>query len=137
MKANLIEMEGFLRGKCLPGDMLVNETNAQYLVRKFAEAEGKCAALAAEVEAVKSAHQDAVDTIMYTSKRTGVLYTEKTIQMSCKTPETDAFLAEVRAQGVDSAIEHLTKKFEGTGQIGVPVMALEWKAQEIRQEAAQ
>lgn len=48
MKANLIEMEGFLRGKCLPGDMLVNETNAEYLVRKFAESEAKYAALAAE-----------------------------------------------------------------------------------------
>lgn len=44
----LFEMEGFLRGKCLPGDMKVNETNAEYLVRKFAEAESKCAALAAE-----------------------------------------------------------------------------------------
>ncbi|MDK1334186.1 hypothetical protein QMS67_05020 [Cronobacter turicensis] len=33
----LYEMEGFLRGKCLPGDLLVNETNAQYLVRKFTE----------------------------------------------------------------------------------------------------
>ena len=52
-----------------------------------------------------------------------------------ETPSTDAFLAEVRAQGVDAAIEHLTKKFEGTGQIGVPVMALEWLAKEIRQDA--
>ncbi|NEG91051.1 hypothetical protein [Leclercia adecarboxylata] len=52
-----------------------------------------------------------------------------------ETPATDAFLAEVRAQGVDAAIEHLTKKFEGTGQIGVPVMALEWLAKEIRQDA--
>lgn len=33
------EMEGFLRGKCLPGDMKVNESNAQYLVRKFSEFE--------------------------------------------------------------------------------------------------
>ncbi|MDN4198362.1 hypothetical protein OA787_26980, partial [Citrobacter freundii] len=48
------------------------------------------------------------------------------------TPATDSFLAEVRAQGVDAAIEHLSKKFEGTGRIGVPVMALEWLAQEIR-----
>lgn len=37
MKINLIEMEAFLRGKCLPGDMKVNETNAEYLVRKFSE----------------------------------------------------------------------------------------------------
>lgn len=59
---NVYEMEGFLRGKCLPGDMKVNESDAQYLVRKFSElqsqnadmsvhlanAESKCAALAAE-----------------------------------------------------------------------------------------
>ncbi|MFP2377800.1 hypothetical protein ACLEUY_16880 [Enterobacter ludwigii] len=49
-----------------------------------------------------------------------------------QTPATDAFLAEVRAQGVDVAIEHLINKFEGTGRIGVPVMALEWLAQELR-----
>lgn len=100
---SLIEMDGFLKGKCIPSDLKVNETNAEYLVRKFAEAEAKCAALAAEVEAVKSAHQDAVNTIMCTANRTGVLYTEKAIQMSCKTPATDAFLSEVRAQGVDMA----------------------------------
>lgn len=29
------EMEGFLRGKCVPGDLKVNETNAEYLVRKL------------------------------------------------------------------------------------------------------
>lgn len=51
---------------------------------------------------------------------------------SIKTPATDAFLAEVRAQGVDVAIEHLINKFEGTGRIGVPVMALEWLAKELR-----
>ncbi|HAX9200116.1 TPA: hypothetical protein JTD66_000942 [Escherichia coli] len=103
---SLIEMDGFLKGKCIPSDLKVNETNAEYLVRKFAEAEAKCAALAAEVEAVKSAHQDAVNTIMYAANRTGVLYTEKAIQMSCKTPATDAFLAEVRAQGVEMMREH-------------------------------
>ena len=49
-----------------------------------------------------------------------------------ETPATDAFLAEVRAQGVDVAIEHLINKFEDTGHIGAPVMALEWLAQELR-----
>lgn len=44
----LYEMEGFLRGKCIPGDLKVNETNAEYLVRKFSEAEAKISALAAE-----------------------------------------------------------------------------------------
>jgi len=52
-------------------------------------------------------------------------------------PATDSYLAEVRAQGVDAAIEYLSKKFEGTGHIGVPVMALEWLAQELRKGAAQ
>lgn len=52
------------------------------------------------------------------------------------TPATDAFLSEVRAQGVDAAIEHLNKKFAGTGHIGVPVMSLEWLAQELRKGAA-
>lgn len=46
-------------------------------------------------------------------------------------------LAEVRAQGVDAAIEHLHKKFEGTGNIGVPVMALEYFAAQLRKGAAQ
>lgn len=53
-----------------------------------------------------------------------------------ETPATDAFLAEVRASGVDAAIEHLHKKFGGTGHIGVSVMALEWLAQEIRKGGA-
>lgn len=42
---SLIEMDGFLKGKCIPSDLKVNETNAEYLVRKFAEAEAKCAEL--------------------------------------------------------------------------------------------
>ncbi|MEF6475149.1 hypothetical protein ACPXB7_12560 [Escherichia coli] len=57
-------------------------------------------------------------------------YRAKSLQSD--TPATDAFLAEVRAQGVDAAIEHLHKKFEGTGHIGVPVMALEYLAAELR-----
>lgn len=52
----LIEMDGFLKGKCIPRDLKVNETNAEYLVRKFAEAEAKCAALAAENAGLKAGH---------------------------------------------------------------------------------
>lgn len=37
MRMNVFEMEGFLRGKCVPRDLTVNETNAEYLVRKFDE----------------------------------------------------------------------------------------------------
>ena len=32
MRMNVFEMEGFLRGKCVPRDLKVNETNAEYLV---------------------------------------------------------------------------------------------------------
>lgn len=38
---SLIEMDGFLKGKCIPRDLKVNETSAEYLLRKFAELESK------------------------------------------------------------------------------------------------
>lgn len=50
---NVYEMEGFLRGKCLPGDLRVNESNAEYLVRKLralSELQGEVTALAATLE---------------------------------------------------------------------------------------
>ncbi|EAN6151391.1 hypothetical protein BBN39_001973 [Salmonella enterica subsp. diarizonae serovar 53:z10:z] len=48
----LYEMEGFLRGKCIPGDLKVNETNAEYLVRKFSEADDRCASLSAKLSMI-------------------------------------------------------------------------------------
>ncbi|WP_269564536.1 hypothetical protein [Kosakonia radicincitans] len=54
-----------------------------------------------------------------------------------KTPATDTFLASMRAEGVDMAIQHLHSKFEGTGNIGVPVMALEWLAAQLRSQSEQ
>ncbi|HHB2143073.1 TPA: hypothetical protein ACN8NH_002282 [Escherichia albertii] len=53
---SLIEMDGFLKGKCIPRDLKVNETNAEYLVRKFAEAEAKISALTED-------HQKAIESI--------------------------------------------------------------------------
>ncbi len=50
---NVYEMEGFLRGKCLPGDLKVNESNAEYLVRKLSavsELQGEVRALVATLE---------------------------------------------------------------------------------------
>ncbi|HAH7710207.1 hypothetical protein ODW10_09490 [Escherichia coli] len=38
---SIIEMDGFLKGKCIPRDLKVNETNAEYLARKFGELESK------------------------------------------------------------------------------------------------
>ncbi|WP_229988323.1 hypothetical protein [Escherichia coli] len=115
----LIEMDGFLKGKCIPSDLKVNETNAEYLVRKFAEAEAKCAALAAENARLKSAHPqpfgpemmkaiDAYEKYQDEVPETGMLNAFFILRDSIRvdTPATDAFLAEVRAQGVEMMREH-------------------------------
>ncbi|HCW1469335.1 TPA: hNH endonuclease [Escherichia coli] len=81
---SLIEMDGFLKGQCIPSDLKVNETNAEYLVRKFGELESKletalrecrsagitidnleakCAALAAENAGLKSGAMDEIKVI--------------------------------------------------------------------------
>ncbi|ENX6997757.1 hypothetical protein ACFRZT_003956 [Escherichia coli] len=104
---SLIEMDGFLKGKCIPSDLKVNETNAEYLVRKFAEAEAKCAALAAENAALKKFCKDAAFDADYEAElgmeRGGFSDALNDIE----TTATDAFLAEVRAQGVEMFADHL------------------------------
>ncbi|HFI7041497.1 TPA: hypothetical protein ACGSMJ_000448 [Escherichia coli] len=111
---SLIEMDGFLKGKCIPSDLKVNETNAEYLVRKFAEAEAKCAALAAENAGLKSGAMDEIKVInrggqAYCVKdgvRVNPMYARgwndyRAKSLQSAPPATDAFLAEVRAQGVE------------------------------------
>ncbi|EBS3865962.1 Eae-like protein [Salmonella enterica subsp. enterica serovar Kimberley] len=118
----LIEMDGFLKGKCIPQDLKVNETNAEYLVRKFAEAEAKISALAEDHQraiesikqadsAVKLAHEkfSALASENAALKKSEVEFNEY-CRRECEdvgdtwvddfteTPATDAFLAEVRAQ---------------------------------------
>ncbi|ENJ8581509.1 TPA: hypothetical protein SCR41_003867 [Escherichia coli] len=102
---SLIEMDGFLKGKCIPRDLKVNETNAEYLVRKFAEAEAKCAALAAESAGMKKFCKDAAFDADYEAELGMERGGFSDALNEIKTPATDAFLAEVRAQGVDAAIE--------------------------------
>lgn len=74
---------------------------------QLANAESKCRELAAELHSVKSAHQDAVGTIMNTASRGVAIYTKKPIQISVTTPIYDAFQAEVRAQGVEMYADNL------------------------------
>ena len=94
----LFEMEGFLRGKCIPRDLKVNETNAEYLVRKFAEADAMCAALAAEKE--KFAVECAATKIAIAYLKSG------RHDFTLNTPATEAFLAEVRAHDLNAFIRH-------------------------------
>jgi hypothetical protein len=49
-----------------------------------------------------------------------------------ETPATDSILREAEARGVDKAIEHLLTKFACTGHVGVPAMALEYLARQLR-----
>ncbi|MEG5820250.1 hypothetical protein V7S82_20600 [Enterobacter hormaechei subsp. steigerwaltii] len=96
----LFEMEGFLRGKCIPRDLKVNETNAEYLVRKFAEADAMCAALAAD----NAGLMGAIETHKHGFVRCNccgdelMCHTDDVCRALDETPATDAFLAEVRAQ---------------------------------------
>lgn len=142
----LIEMDGFLKGKCIPSDLKVNETNAEYLVRKFAEAEAKISALSEDQQraiesikqadaAVKLAHEKfsamAAENARLKSAVTQQIelraeikkagrppHADFWVQSICEaeekvkraleeTPATDAFLAEVRAQGVEMFADHL------------------------------
>ncbi|HFI7238033.1 TPA: hypothetical protein ACGRWR_001072 [Escherichia coli] len=111
----LIEMDGFLKGKCFPRDLKVNETNAEYLVRKFGELESKletalrecrsagitidnleakCAKMAAENTSLKQSEKEFNDFCREEFSEWEDDVTE--------TPATDAFLAEVRASELDS-----------------------------------
>ncbi|HCS6193393.1 hypothetical protein M0N97_03330 [Escherichia coli] len=132
----LIEMDGFLKGKCIPRDLKVNETNAEYLVRKFAEAEAKCAALAAE----NAALNDKMDKLatwpgieFYSSAwefNNGDGNAALEFMCDVQTPTTDAFLAEVRAQGVEMAACAL----DDVNQFNYANM-LDDLAQKLRQDA--
>ncbi len=82
MKINAHEMRGLLTGKCLPGDMMVNEELPDYLVRKFRELHDQHDALAAE----NAAMRDLIGATGFKSE----------------TPATDAYLNSVRADGVEA-----------------------------------
>lgn len=56
MKITEHEMRGLLAGKCLPGDMRVNEDLPTYLVRKFDELQQKLDELVGLVENVDNSH---------------------------------------------------------------------------------
>ncbi|MEC9697634.1 hypothetical protein RCM87_02940 [Escherichia marmotae] len=104
---SLIEMDAFLKGKCIPRDLKVNETNAEYLVRKFAKAEAKCAALAAENAKLKKYCKDATFDADYEAELGMERGGFSDALNEIKTPATDAFLAEVRAQGVEMYADNL------------------------------
>ncbi|CAI0910518.1 hypothetical protein [Serratia quinivorans] len=61
------------------------------------------------------------------------MYVSRDVNAENPFPATDAALAAIEARGVEKAIDLLLNKFSGTGHIGVPVMALESLAIELRE----
>lgn len=104
-EVTLIEMDGFLKGKCITRDLKVNETNAEYLVRKFAEAEAKCAALAAENAALKKSDVEFNEYCRHECEDVGDTWVDDFTE----TPATDAFLDEVRAQAFNDLCSAFVK----------------------------
>ncbi|EII9569890.1 hypothetical protein NIO80_004644 [Salmonella enterica] len=80
----------------------------------YADLEEKCAALAVENELARKAVQafcdvvgDNIEVISEEVGRDGVLVILEAMKATGNMPATDAFLAEVRAQGVEMAMEHM------------------------------
>lgn len=120
----------------------------EQLEQQLAESQIKLEKMAAEIHVINADNAYLRDLVLgwarecdritytHTNKVTDAHQSEAERVLANTSPATDDFLAEVRASGVDAAIEHLLKKFEGTGSIGVPVMALESLAHQLRQGGA-
>ena len=100
---SLIEMDGFLKGKCIPNDLKVNETNAEYLVRKFGELESK-------LETALRECRSAGITIDNLEAKCAALAAEHGIQIAIN--ELLALAPRLDKRAVDAlsvAVEHLCK----------------------------
>lgn len=150
---NVYEMEGFLRGKCLPGDIKVNESTAEYLARKInaaSELEGEVTALVATLEKCKEItncpegvdlqdhlRQLAAENVTMLRLLTDIsenhveyfsegedgmfagipldyvseinMYVSRDVNAENPFPATDAYLAGIKADGVEMAIEHIAQ----------------------------
>ncbi|HBB0481157.1 TPA: hypothetical protein J1F90_004057 [Escherichia coli] len=124
-QVSLIEMDGFLKGKCIPRDLKVNETNAEYLVRKFGELESKLetALLECRSAGITIDNLEAKCAKM-AAENTSLKQSEKEFNDFCReefseweddvteTPATDAFLAEIERKAIRkfiNSIEHILR----------------------------
>ncbi|EHZ3885964.1 TPA: hypothetical protein N8327_002771 [Escherichia coli] len=132
---SLIEMDGFLKGKCIPRDLKVNETNDEYLVRKFAEAEAKISALSEDQQRAIESIKQADSAVKLAHEKFSALAAENAkLKKFCKdaafdadyeaelgmerggfsdalneikTPATDAFLAEIERKAIRKFINSI------------------------------
>ncbi|AXZ72537.1 hypothetical protein D3W53_07240 [Escherichia coli] len=122
---SLIEMDGFLKGKCIPRDLKVNETNAEYLVRKFGELESKletalreCRSAGITIDNLEAKCANMV------AENASLKQSEKEFNDFCReefseweddlteTQATDAFLAEIERKAIRkfiNSIEHILR----------------------------
>ncbi|MDO1979577.1 hypothetical protein Q2401_02290 [Escherichia coli] len=131
----LIEMDGFLKGKCIPSDLKVNETNAEYLVRKFAEADATISELAEDRQKAIESIKQADSAVKLAHEKFSALAAENAkLKKFCKdaafdadyeaelgmerggfsdalneikTPATDAFLAEIERKAIRKFINSI------------------------------
>lgn len=102
------EMRGLLAGKCLPGDMRVNEELPAYLVRKFAELKAERDAQAAEAAYLRDEikqHSECTHFCEVCGKDDPCKNDDVCWALNHPLPTTDAFLNSVRADAIDSAAE--------------------------------
>ncbi|EOU5292871.1 hypothetical protein ACOCT3_003867 [Escherichia coli] len=128
---SLIEMDGFLKGKCIPSDLKVNETNAEYLVRKFGELESKletalrecrsagitidnleakCVALAAESARLNKFIVQSCYVFNGEQDEISDAYICAAGGGMPQIPATDAFLAEIRAEARNEGINYTASR---------------------------
>lgn len=158
MKITEHEMRGMLTGRCIAGDMRVNEQLAPYLVRKFSEQQQKLDAVLAENVALKSPelqeflrlvecmnddhcdgnYGDSHEWIRHIVARQNE-YEEKFgdtpwgVVRGSKYLATDAILNAVRAEGMDIAANFLIKA-DTVGSTGAMGHALHSLSLELRAE---
>lgn len=106
---NTYEMEGFLRGQCVPRDLLVNESNAEYLVRKLSEIASVKAerdALAVENTALKEFIKK--NCFVVPAGASFLAEADECAEGSMpETPATDAALAAIRNEATARVLKHL------------------------------
>ena len=167
MKLTLKEMNGLLNGKCLPSDLIVGETLAEYLVRKFTELEQNLAESQREFRAadatienlqmqveklaaengqmlrlltdISENHDEYVnqDEYLYAGIPMDYvseinMYVSRDVEADNPFKETDAYLAEVRAQGVDSLVERRLTAARLAKEAGYEITARDLEDEAIR-----
>lgn len=117
---SLIEMDGFLKGKCFPRDLKVNETNAEYLVRKFGELESKIALLEVQLKLSEAAERAWESSMMQACGEDGpksVADKFAELEAKCAALATDNEKAMEAMRQADAAVKLAHEKFSALAAV--------------------